>query len=78
MCCWGDLMAGRDGIEWPATDITLKQKFLLIWRVVKACFMNTVKTNDWLEIYEILMDGCSRDIAATKEKMLEHRFSGKE
>lgn len=71
-------MAGRDGIEWPATDITLKQKLLLIWRVIKACVLNTVKTNDWLEIYEILMDACNRDMAAEKEKQLEQRFSGKE
>lgn len=65
----------RDGIEWPATDITLKQKLLLIWRVIKACVMNTVKKNDWLAIYEILLDGYQREEAASKEDALAKRIS---
>lgn len=64
----------NDGIEWPAKDLTLKRKLQLIWKVIRCCISNTIKTNDWLAIYGILIDGCNREIAATQESILTNRF----
>ena len=71
-------MPTRDGIEWPAKDLTWKRKIQLIWRVVKGCVMNTLKTNDWLAIYEILLDACERETAKMDEDRLAKRVRGKE
>lgn len=59
-------------------DITLKRKLLLIWRVIKACVMNTIKASDWLAIYEILLNGYARDKAASDEDALARRVNRKE
>lgn len=65
----------RDGIEWPAKKLSAKRKLLLIWRVIRGCIKDTIKTNDWLAIYEILLDGCQREEAASKEEALAKRIS---